>query len=75
MKWLQEGVLLKEPSPAMYLLDEEFRFGGRARHRLIKMKTLGHTSVPARIHAGGLRYHGMAPLIVEGQRKRDTSEG
>ncbi len=30
---------------------------------LVKMHTLGHTFVPAGIHAGGLRYHGMAPLI------------
>jgi len=30
---------------------------------LAKMYTLGHTFVPAGIHAGGLRYHGMAPLI------------
>ena len=30
---------------------------------LLKMFTLGHTFMPARIHAGGLRYHGMAPLI------------
>ena len=30
---------------------------------LIKMHTLGHTFVPPTIHAGGLRYHGMAPLI------------
>ena len=30
---------------------------------LIKMHTLGHTFVPNPIHAGGLRYHGMAPLI------------
>ncbi|MBI4220927.1 MAG: TrpB-like pyridoxal phosphate-dependent enzyme, partial [Chloroflexi bacterium] len=30
---------------------------------LIKMYTLGHTFVPNPIHAGGLRYHGMAPLI------------
>ncbi len=28
-----------------------------------KMHTLGHTFVPAPIHAGGLRYHGMAPII------------
>ncbi len=27
------------------------------------MYTIGHTFVPAAIHAGGLRYHGMAPLI------------
>jgi tryptophan synthase beta chain len=30
---------------------------------LVKMHTLGHTFVPPSIHAGGLRYHGMAPLI------------
>jgi tryptophan synthase beta chain len=30
---------------------------------LVKMFTLGHTFVPAGIHAGGLRYHGAAPLI------------
>ncbi len=27
------------------------------------MDTVGHTFVPAGIHAGGLRYHGMAPLV------------
>lgn len=30
---------------------------------LLKMYTLGHTFVPERIHAGGLRYHGDAPLV------------
>ena len=30
---------------------------------MVKMFTLGHTFMPAGIHAGGLRYHGMAPLI------------
>jgi len=30
---------------------------------LVKMHTLGSTFVPPRIHAGGLRYHGMAPLV------------
>ena len=30
---------------------------------LIAMFTLGHTFIPAKIHAGGLRYHGMAPLM------------
>jgi tryptophan synthase beta chain len=30
---------------------------------LAKMHTLGHTFVPQSIHAGGLRYHGMAPLV------------
>jgi len=30
---------------------------------LLKMFTLGHTFVPPGIHAGGLRYHGCAPII------------
>jgi tryptophan synthase beta chain len=30
---------------------------------LMKMYTLGHGFVPAAIHAGGLRYHGVAPLV------------
>jgi len=30
---------------------------------LLKMYTLGHAFVPPPIHAGGLRYHGMAPII------------
>lgn len=30
---------------------------------LIKMHTLGHGFMPPGIHAGGLRYHGMAPLV------------
>ena len=30
---------------------------------LMKMHTLGHQFIPDPIHAGGLRYHGMAPLI------------
>jgi len=32
---------------------------------LIAMYTLGHRFVPAPIHAGGLRYHGMAPLVSQ----------
>ena len=32
---------------------------------LLPMHTLGHTFVPEGIHAGGLRYHGMAPLISQ----------
>ena len=30
---------------------------------LLKMFTLGHDFIPPSIHAGGLRYHGMAPLV------------
>jgi tryptophan synthase beta chain len=30
---------------------------------LLKMHTLGHAFIPAPVHAGGLRYHGMSPLL------------
>ncbi|HNQ02208.1 MAG TPA: TrpB-like pyridoxal-phosphate dependent enzyme, partial [Syntrophales bacterium] len=30
---------------------------------LLAMHTLGHDFIPAPIHAGGLRYHGMAPIV------------
>ena len=32
---------------------------------LVKMHTLGHTFIPPAIHAGGLRYHGDAPLVCQ----------
>lgn len=41
-----------------------YDFGDTAKMTpLIKMHTLGHNFIPPRIHAGGLRYHGMAPLV------------
>jgi tryptophan synthase beta chain len=41
-----------------------FDYGDTAKMAPIaKMYTLGHTFVPAGIHAGGLRYHGDAPII------------
>ncbi|HNV48779.1 MAG TPA: TrpB-like pyridoxal-phosphate dependent enzyme, partial [Spirochaetota bacterium] len=32
---------------------------------LLPMHTLGHAFIPEPIHAGGLRYHGMAPLVSQ----------
>ncbi len=41
-----------------------FDYGDTARMApIVKMHTLGHTFVPPAIHAGGLRYHGMAPSL------------
>ena len=37
---------------------------------LLKMHTLGNDFRPAPIHAGGLRYHGMAPMVVAPVRAR-----
>lgn len=42
----------------------EYDFGDTAGMTpLLKMYTLGHDFVPSPIHAGGLRYHGMAPTV------------
>lgn len=41
-----------------------FDYGDTAKMApIVKMYTLGHDFVPAPIHAGGLRYHGMSPQI------------
>ncbi|MGD8622496.1 MAG: TrpB-like pyridoxal phosphate-dependent enzyme [Anaerolineales bacterium] len=41
-----------------------FDYGDTAQMApIVKMHTLGHSFVPPGIHAGGLRYHGMAPHI------------
>ncbi len=43
-----------------------YDFGDTAKLTpLVKMYTLGHDFVPAGIHAGGLRYHGDAPLVSQ----------
>src|SRR5262249_34238366 len=43
-----------------------FDFGDTAQVAPIaKMYTLGHDFVPPGIHAGGLRYHGAAPLVSQ----------
>ncbi|TFF95438.1 MAG: TrpB-like pyridoxal phosphate-dependent enzyme [Promethearchaeota archaeon] len=39
-------------------------FGDTAKKApILKMHTLGHTFIPSPIHAGGLRYHGIAPIV------------
>jgi tryptophan synthase beta chain len=55
-----------EPASCPTLTRGEYRydFGDIAKMTpLLPMYTLGHTFVPPSIHAGGLRYHGMAPII------------
>ena len=59
-------VIAVEPEAAPSLTRGVYRYdfgdtGGMAP--IAKMHTLGHTFVPDPIHAGGLRYHGMAPLV------------
>ena len=55
-----------EPKAAPSLTQGEYRydFGDTSGMTpLLKMYTLGADFVPDPVHAGGLRYHGMAPLI------------
>jgi len=53
-----------EACPTLTRGDYLYDFGDTAATTpLVKMYTLGHTFVPAPIHAGGLRYHGDAPLL------------
>ncbi len=53
-----------EASPSLTRGVYTYDFGDTARLTpLVKMFTLGHDFIPEPIHAGGLRYHGMAPLV------------
>jgi tryptophan synthase beta chain len=59
-------VLAVEPAACPSLTKGHFAYDfGDTGHLtpLVKMHTLGSTFIPPGIHAGGLRYHGMAPLV------------
>ncbi len=59
-------VIAVEPSACPSLTRGKYAYDfGDTGHLtpLVKMHTLGSTFVPPGFHAGGLRYHGMAPLI------------
>jgi tryptophan synthase beta chain len=59
-------VVAVEPAACPSLTKGRFTYDfGDTGHLtpLVKMHTLGSTFVPPGIHAGGLRYHGMAPLV------------
>jgi len=59
-------VIAVEPTscPTMTKGTYTFDYGDTAAMApIVKMYTLGHTFVPPGIHAGGLRYHGMAPSV------------
>mgnify|MGYP001619179180 CR=1 FL=1 len=69
-KNLKEGkktrIIAVEPAscPSMTKGKYAFDYGDAAAMApIVKMYTLGHTFVPPGIHAGGLRYHGMAPSV------------
>lgn len=59
-------IIAVEPASCPTLTKGKFDydFGDEAGMTpLLKMYTLGHDFIPPKIHAGGLRYHGMAPSI------------
>lgn len=59
-------IIATEPTacPTLTRAPYSYDFGDTAQLTpLLKMHTLGHQFVPPPIHAGGLRYHGMAPLV------------
>jgi tryptophan synthase beta chain len=59
-------VVAVEPAACPSLTKGPFTYDfGDTAHLtpLMKMHTLGSTFIPPGIHAGGLRYHGMAPLV------------
>ncbi len=59
-------VIAAEPvsCPTLTKGKMEYDFGDTAGMTpLLKMYTLGHDFIPPAIHAGGLRYHGAAPLV------------
>ncbi|MEI7811608.1 MAG: TrpB-like pyridoxal phosphate-dependent enzyme [Ignavibacteria bacterium] len=59
-------VIAVEPTSCPTLTKGKFAydFGDEAGYTpLMKMYTLGHKYIPPNIHAGGLRYHGMSPIV------------
>ncbi len=59
-------IVAVEPASCASLTRGELRydFGDTAEMTpLMMMYTLGHKFIPPSIHAGGLRYHGMAPMV------------
>jgi tryptophan synthase beta chain len=60
------SIIASEPSSCPTLTKGPFAydFGDVAKMTpLLAMHTLGHDFIPEPIHAGGLRYHGMAPIV------------
>jgi tryptophan synthase beta chain len=59
-------ILAVEPASCPTLTKGRYTFDygdTAAMAPIVKMYTLGHTFMPPGIHAGGLRYHGMAPTV------------
>ena len=75
LPWIRDKLSGKKPDMRIICVEPQacptltkgpyaYDFGDTAGMApILKMYTLGHTFVPPPVHAGGLRYHGMAPII------------
>jgi len=75
LPWIRDKISGKKPDLRIICVEPEscpsvtkglyaYDFGDLAGLTpLLRMYTLGHGFIPPPIHAGGLRYHGMAPII------------
>ena len=75
LPWIRDKLSGKKPDMRIICVEPQaaptltrgpyaYDFGDEAGLTpLLKMYTLGHSFIPSPIHAGGLRYHGMAPII------------
>ncbi|MFC1908684.1 TrpB-like pyridoxal phosphate-dependent enzyme [Chloroflexota bacterium] len=75
LPWIRDKLSGKKPNLQIICVEPQaaptltrgpytYDFGDEAGLTpLLKMHTLGHEFMPAPVHAGGLRYHGMAPII------------
>ena len=75
LPWIRDKLSGKKPNLRIICVEPQaaptltrgpyaYDFGDEAGLTpLLKMYTLGHSFIPSPIHAGGLRYHGMAPIV------------
>ena len=75
LPWVRDKISGKKPDMRIICVEPQacptltkgpytWDFGDEAGMApILKMHTLGHTFVPPPVHAGGLRYHGMAPIV------------
>jgi len=75
LPWIRDKISGKKPDMRIICVEPQaaptltkgpyaYDFGDEAGLTpLLKMYTLGHGFIPPPVHAGGLRYHGMAPII------------
>ena len=75
LPWIRDKLSGKKPNMRIICVEPQacpsltkgpyaFDYGDTAGMApILKMYTLGHTFVPPPVHAGGLRYHGMAPIV------------